>query len=224
MTKTTTTKTTTEPIPPWKSQKIWASVIGVLLVGVLFYFHRTTEAVALAGLVGAFVLGRGLERLGSGVVLIVALELSACGAQRAQVATQTSLTSLAEAVSAGDRALAAAVPGLSAAAIERTRARCSAGCDDPLTIYTAEMADVDRAVDGLEVAVEALRTAQVAQDAWVASGQLPDAGPLCSALGDAVEPIAGLLDEAGVDVPEQISGVGAIVGLVCRVVARWVRP
>jgi hypothetical protein len=50
MTKTTTTKTTTEPIPPWKSQKIWASVLGVILVGVLFYFGRTTEAVALAGL------------------------------------------------------------------------------------------------------------------------------------------------------------------------------
>jgi hypothetical protein len=80
-TKTTTTKTgASEPIPPWKSQKIWAMVIGIVLVAVLFAFGREVEAVALAGLVGTFVLGRGLERLGTGLVLCAALTLGACGA------------------------------------------------------------------------------------------------------------------------------------------------
>jgi hypothetical protein len=220
MTKTTTTKMTSEPVPPWKSQKIWASVIGVVLVGVLFAFGRTTEAVALAGLVGAFVLGRGLERLGAGVVLIVALELSACGAHRAQVATQASLTGLAETLHAADSALAVAVPDLSSAAIERTRARCSAGCDDPLDVYAAEMGDVDRAVDGLEVAAESLRVAQGAQDAWVASGLLPETGPLCEALGRAVGALPALLDECGVAVPPALASAGTVVELVCNAWAR----
>jgi len=215
-----------EPTPPWKSQKIWAMVIGVGLVAILFAFGRNVEAVALAGLVGTFILGRGLERLGSGIVLVVALEASACGVTQAQVAVQTSLTGLAEGVHAGDGALVAAMPTIRDRAIACARERCGgyATCADA-SVYLADcFARADAAVDGLEVAAEGLRLAQVAQDAWVASGDLPDADPLCAALGDAVTPLVSLLDEAGVEVPRGIAGAGGVVEVICGVVARWATP
>jgi len=116
--------------------------------------------------------------------------------------------------------LLAAVPGAHDEAVADARARCAVTeCADPLALYDASMAPLDRAVDGLEVAVEALRVAQAALDAWVATGQLPDTGPLCRALGDALAPLAGLLDQAGVDVPPVVAGAGPAVEAICVVVA-----
>lgn len=161
----------------------------------------------------------------TGLLLLVALSSGACGARQAQVAVQTSLTGLAEGVRAGDGALVAIIPDRRDEAIADARARCAVtACPDALALYSEAMAPIDRAVDGLEVAAEGLRLAQVAMNAWVASDELPDAGPLCSALGDAVEPLAGLLDEAGVDVPAGIAGAGGVVSIICGVVARWATP
>jgi len=158
-------------------------------------------------------------------LLLVALAGTGCGVTQAQVAVQTSLTGLAEGVRAGDGAIVAIIPGRRDEAIADARTRCAVTqCPDALAIYAEAMAPPDRAVDGLEVAAEALRVAQVAQDAWVASDELPDAGPLCGALGDAVAPLVGLLDEAGAEVPPGIAGAGAVVEVICGVVARWATP
>lgn len=166
----------------------------------------------------------GTTILGGALLMIATVVATGCAVTQAQVAVQTSLTGLAEGVHAGDEALAIAVPRLSSEAISDARTRCAVtACADPLALYAEEMADVDQAVDGLEVAAEALRLAQVAQDAWVASDELPDAGPLCAALGDAVRPLAGLLDEAGVEVPPGIAGAGGVVEIMCGVMERWVR-
>jgi hypothetical protein len=78
-----------DPVVPWKSQKIWAMVIGVVLVAVLFAFKQTELALSTAALVSAFILGRGLERLGAGLILVAALSLGACDSAGVQVpATQ----------------------------------------------------------------------------------------------------------------------------------------
>jgi hypothetical protein len=177
----------------------------------------------------AELLAEGLKKLGkkppavvAGVLLVLATLLGGCAVHQAQVATQTSLTALAVAVDAGDDALVAAEPEIRAAAVTCARDACGAvQCPDP-TVYIEDCsADADAAVDGLEVAAEALRVAQTAQDAWVASDQLPDAGPICEALGAAINAVPGLLDEAGVDVPPGLSGAGAVVTVICGVVARW---
>jgi len=169
------------------------------------------------------------RKAGHGAVaglLLVALVGAGCGVTQAQVAVQSSLTGLAEGVHAGDSALLAAMPTIQERAIVCARERCGgyATCADASTYLGECFAATDAAVDGLEVAAEALHVAQAAQDAWVASDQLPDAGPLCEALGDAVTPVASLLDEAGVDVPPGVSGAGGVVQIICDVVARWATP
>jgi hypothetical protein len=162
-----------------------------------------------------------LSTLLAGVFIIWVLLGSGCAARQAQVATQTSLTGLAELVDAGDEALATAIPGLTEDAIERARDRCSTSCPDPLALYADEVAPLDRAVDGLEVVAASLRVAQGAQDTWVSTGALPDTAPLCLALGDAVDAMPGLLDECGVDLPPGLDGAGAIVTTVCAAWAAW---
>ena len=193
----------------------------------------TIEQIGLIIVAGAALAGISIARPGggTGATLIggslILLTLTACGCTmtRAQVAVQTSLTGLAEGVHAADGALVAAMPTIQERAIECARDRCGyATCADATTYIGECLSRADAAVDGLEVAAEALRVAQVAQNAWVASDQLPDAGPLCEALGDAVTPLASLLDEAGVDVPPGIAGAGGVVQIICDVVARWVTP
>ncbi|MFA5153224.1 MAG: hypothetical protein WC554_11735 [Clostridia bacterium] len=169
--------------------------------------------------------GTGTTLLGGGMMMLMLMGCAGCGVTQAQVAVQTSLTGLAEGVHAADGALVAAMPRIQERAIECARDRCGyATCADATTYIGECLSRADAAVDGLEVAAEALRVAQVAQDAWVASGDLPDADPLCDALGDAVAPLVGLLDEAGVEVPPGIAGAGAVVEVICGVVARWAAP
>lgn len=66
------------PIPPWRSQKIWAAVIGLGLTIVLLVFGQTEAAIAAAALVSAFILGRGLERFGGALLLVLASLLGGC--------------------------------------------------------------------------------------------------------------------------------------------------
>jgi hypothetical protein len=221
-TTTTTGSTTRAATRPWESRRIWASVLGIILVAVLFFFGQEEIAISTAGLVAAYVLSRGVGKIGLGLFLVVTL--GGCGLQRAQVAVQSSLTGLAEGIDAADRALVAEIPEQRDAAIAGARTRCAVTlCQDPLVYYDEAMAPLDRAADGLEVAVEALHVAQAAQDAWVASGDLPDTDPLCEALSEGLGTVPDLLDEAGVDVPAGLSGLSGVLDMICGVVARWVR-
>lgn len=163
--------------------------------------------------------------LGFAVVVALVVLLAGCGARQAQVATQTTLTDLGRVVTAGSDAIVLAIPAARIEARDDARDRCAMGCTPAEVIgyYDESMADIDRAIDGLEVARDALHVAQGAQDTWVATGALPDTGPLCTALGEAVAPLPSLLDEAGVDLPaEQLAILGPGVTAVCSLFATWV--
>jgi len=86
---------------------------------------------------------------------------------------------------------------------------------------------------GVKLAQDSLDIAQGAQKVWVATGALPDTGPLCKGLSDAVEPVPRLLKDAGVKgIPVEVEALageatefldvgegGAAVGAV--LVADW---
>ncbi len=77
----TTEKTKT---PPWMSQKIWMAALGVIAAVVAFAFGQPElGGTILTATVAGFLIGRGLERFGAGLLVVVALSLTACesGAQ-----------------------------------------------------------------------------------------------------------------------------------------------
>ncbi len=171
-----------------------------------------------------FVLWVGLAAIG---YMLGVASVCGCTTRQAQVATQTALTATAEGVSVAAEVLNEQTPEL----VKTAAAEAEVACPDPCSreTYTdyldEKLLPLNRAVTGLKVARDACFVAQGTQDAWVASGELPDTAPLCKALGAAVSPVPQLLTDAGVkNVPAEVSALaGPATELVCGAVSRWMK-
>lgn len=135
--------------------------------------------------------------------------LSGCTVRRAQVATQTSLTSVADGVQAAADIVARSVP--------------AAEPGEGVEAYRERAAAHYQAATAYDSSREALLALQAAQDAWVISGDLPDNWPaLCSALGDAVGHLISSIEVAGVDLPAALSVAPGAVSSACSIAASFI--
>lgn len=165
-------------------------------------------------------------RLLPGALLVLAvLWLCGCTTREAQVATQTALDELAVGVKVAGEALADETPRLSKLAAAEVWRQCPAPCATFEADYNAAFSKVTAAIKGMKIARDSLHVAQGAQDVWVATGELPDTGPLCDGIGEAVGPLPTLLTDAGVEnIPEQVSKLaGPLATVACDVVSDWVK-
>lgn len=155
---------------------------------------------------------------------MLAVTLAGCSLSAAQRTTQTTINSAAETVNTTSAAIVSLIPEKRAEARNYALETC-VNCTvvQFMEVYDTKMAPIDRAIDGLEVVHTSLDLSQTVQDAWTASGVLPDTGPLCKALGDGVGKLPPLLDECGVEnIPTEALKVLPLgVTSLCSMFSRW---
>jgi hypothetical protein len=172
---------------------------------------------------------KGEAVVGVAVALVLAAlvlcALAGCSTRQAQVATQTALNTTAAGIEQANKALVEEEPRLSKEAAVRVWRDCPAPCSDFETRYDTEYEPVTKAIKGVKIARDACFVAQGTQDAWVATGSLPDTGPLCKGLADTVGPVPALLSDAGVkNIPSEVEALaGPGTQIVCDVVSGWVK-
>jgi len=156
------------------------------------------------------------------ITLMVASALAGCSAHQAQVSTQLTLTSTAEALDLADQVVETAGQQPIEAAVASVIASCQVDeCSEEEAVrrLRAELACWYAAVAGLEITRASLEALQAALDTWVATGQLPgDWGALCVALGRDLSTSVELLRASGVDVPGALESAGPAVAGVCEMI------
>jgi len=211
----------------------YLSGIAVLLPVVPVWWHAALIALgtplASQGLRDLLVdlVGRLIKRKKALPVVVVVLLTPSCTIHKAQIATQTALTSVAEGVDAGDRLVARMIPGAADEAIATARVRmgnCIEGCD-ALAYYHEEMEPWRNAVDGFEIVVASLLVVQELVEVWIATGTLSEsAGDFCEELGDTTGAAMDLLGVIGVDLPPLLEAVPRTVDILCNLIAVNIDP
>lgn len=214
-----------------KTTKIISIICAtVVLITIAVLSYMSGEGITMADslqALGVFVSGLlvafGMRRGGSAVVIVLAMGVSqvAC-TPKPQVMAQASLTSVAEAVAAGDSLVASMIPDASQEAIVTAMRGCIGypGDCDQLELYQDAMEPWENAVEGFEHAVASLHLFQAAIDMWVAIGHLGNgSSDLCVELGESVSALISLLDVVGVEVPGVIIGATPAIDMVCHLVA-----
>jgi ABC-type amino acid transport substrate-binding protein len=157
------------------------------------------------------------------VIAALVLLTAACGAtplQQAQIATQTSLTTLAEGLSATDESVAEAIEEASEDAI--AAARTSGGGVEEYKETMAIWYDVAVA---LEVAHHALNMGQTILNAWVMAEDLPDhetMSQFCGYIEEAFEQLLRALQTVNVDMPEALEAAVPHTSTICNVMGGWI--
>jgi len=139
---------------------------------------------------------------------MLAVLLAGCTVRRAQVAVQASLTSVADGVQTATDIVASQVP--------------PAIPGEGVEAYDARTRAFAQASVAYDVTASALDALQAAQDAWVASGSLPDTWPaLCHALSEGLAALLAAIAAAGVDVPGALSAAPGAAESACTIASSF---
>jgi hypothetical protein len=155
---------------------------------------------------------------------LVVLVSSGCAAREAQRATQSALNAVAGADNVAYQVALEALPEAAERARRQARAQhpecgVDGDCPQAMEMYLELMEPWEDLADGLQILTEALGLAQGIQDAWVATGALPDDWtPLCRGISESVRSVISLLEVCGVDVPDGLSAAPEMVASACVLV------
>jgi len=146
-----------------------------------------------------------------------------CTAKRVQVGARTALTAAAEGVDAADRVVAEALP----AAVERAGDQAlAAGCNSPQACMDAAQDSLrpwTNAVTGLRHATDTLHVLDDGLSLWIATGALPDWGPVCDEAEAVFGSLLALLATVGLQPPALLSTVAPHVDTACELVVSFAR-
>ena len=163
-------------------------------------------------------------------LLFVAFALALAGCQgsvqtRAQVATQTTLTALAEAVVVVNQDVHARLGPAHLAAVHEVQEQCPAPCPDWEARYDAELEPLTQVREVNRNLAAALHLTQSLLSLWIHEGALPATwASRCHDLAEAAGALLGVLQTAGIDVPEALSGNCApVIEATCRLVVEVAR-
>lgn len=162
------------------------------------------------------------------LVTVLALTLlgfcsGGCTEHRAQFATQTALTAAAEGVDAADRVVAEALPAAVESAGDQASQECAGSCPDPMAIAVRILRPWTAAVTGLRHATDTLHVLQDGLDLWIATGSLPDWGPICEEAEQTFGSLLALLAAAGLQPPALLSTVQPHISTACELVVGFVQ-
>lgn len=144
-----------------------------------------------------------------------------CTVRRAQVGVQTALTAAAEGVDAADRIVDEALPAAFEHAGDQAQAECAGSCPDPMAIAERILRPWTSAVTGLRHAVDTLHVLQDGLDLWIATGSLPDWGPVCAEAEATFGSLLALLAATGLQPPALLSTVAPHIDTACTLVVSF---
>lgn len=145
-----------------------------------------------------------------------------CTEKRAQVAVQTALTAAAEGVDATDQVVDEALPAAVERAGNQASEECAGSCPDPMAIAVRLLEPWTNAVTGLRHAVNTLQALQSGLNLWIATGQLPDWGPLCTEAEATYGSLLALIAATGLQPPALLSTVAPHIDTVCTTMAAFI--
>jgi len=164
------------------------------------------------------------QRTKSLLFLLPLLLLTGCAERRAQVAVQSALTGLAHGFDAADAIVASEAAEAAVAARAQVLMEHPGDVEAGLARYDELMTPWTGAVLVLRTTRSALLLAQGGVTVWIETGELPATwAPLCDGVEQAVAGLLELLEELGVDVPDEITRLRPLASTVCQLAGPWFR-
>ncbi len=169
--------------------------------------------------------------------LVLTILCVGCAERQAQVAVQSSLTSLAHGVQAASGIVAEQMPTAAEAArqamLEERRNCAEADTADPrchpvgdvaawMANYESRLSVWNEGILALRGVQDSLYVAQAAVTAWVEVGSLPSSwGPFCVSIEGGVQGILTMLGGIGVDVPPVLGAASGFASEICELAGPW---